>query len=264
MTYKLDSRYIGSPPIEAFLPTAAVALTQGIPASKWPPMPPGLIVSAEDPVWGPGEFIFAKANGTIRLRGLCSLIPVWNATNRNYDWNATEVPNTANLGKMLAVCVSEQGSVGAVNALTVGQFGWFQVSGLTPINGTASVAADTALGITAAGQVGANSAGKQLLNARVVTPATNTVVIAAVAGASGANTIQLANVDGLFVGGYVAGTGVGAAAIIQAIDRVENVITVSVVNSAAVTGNVTQTANNATIFYNVVELNRSFAQGAIT
>lgn len=269
MTFKLDSRYIGYPPIEPFLPTLAVALTNpgAIAANGYPPIPVGLYVNAEDPVWGAGEFILAKANGTIPLRGLCSLIPVWNATNRNYDWNATATPNTALLGKMVGVCMSEQGSVGAVNALTVGQFGWFMVSGLTPINGTATVAADTAFGITAAGQVGANSAGKQISNARIVTPATQTVVVASVDGASGSNQFRVANADGFFVGGYLSGTGVGAAAICQAIDRNPSgpaTITASVVNSAAVTGNVTMTYNNATIFYNVAHLNRSFAQGAIT
>jgi len=39
---------------------------------------------------------------------------------------------------------------------------------------------------------------------------------------------------------------------------------VSVVNSAAISGNVTQTANNGTIFYNVAALSDPIAQGAIT
>lgn len=266
MTFKLDTRYLGAPPIEPFLPTAALALSGGLISStaQWPPVPTGLIVQAEDPVWGPGEFIFAKANGTIALRGLCQLLPVWNSTNRNFDWNATACPNTTIMGRMVGVCVSEQGSVGAVNALTAGQFGWFQISGLTPVNGTASVAADTACGITAAGQIGALAAGKQLVNARVVTPATQTVVVASVEGISGDTWIRVANVDGFFVGAYLSGTGVGASAICQAIDRVGNRIQASVANSAAVTGNVTATYNNATIFYNVVHLNRTFAQGAIT
>jgi hypothetical protein len=41
-------------------------------------------------------------------------------------------------------------------------------------------------------------------------------------------------------------------------------IQASVVNSAAIAGNVTQTANDATIFYNIVTMNRAVAQGAIT
>lgn len=252
MTWKLEDQAPGYPPIESFLPSTVTV----------PAFDVGVPMSASDPVWGGGEFIFAKANGTIVLRGLCQLLPVWNSTNRNFDWNATAVPNTTIMGRPVGVCMAESGD--AVNALTTGQWGWFMVMGLTPINGTATVAADTAFGITAAGQIGALAAGKQIVNARVVTPATQTVVTASVSGLSGANTIQLANVDGWFVGAYASGTGVGAAAIVKAIDRMSNVITLSVVNSAAVSGNVTATYNNATIFYNVALLNRPFAQGAIT
>lgn len=268
MTWKIDSaEYPGYPNIEPFFPST-FALAGLAAAYLYPPIPAGYIVCAEDPVWGVGEFIWAKAGGTIRLRGLCVLTPVWNATNRNFDWNATECPNTALLGRMLGVVMSEQGGVGAVNALTVGQYGWFMISGISPINGTASVAADTAIGITAAGQIGANTAGKELLNARGITAATQTVVVASVDGVSGSSVFRVANADGFFVGGYLSGTGVGAAAICQAIDRTSVsgavTITASVVNSAAVTGNVTITYNNATIFYNVVHMNRVFAQGAIT
>lgn len=264
MTYKLDTRYIGAGPLEPFYTTAALALSTGLvsSAAQWPPTPTGIIVDAEDPVWGPGQFIFAKANGTIRPYGVCSLLPVWNSTTRNFDWNATEVANTVNLGRMIGVCISEQDV--AATALTTGQFGWFCVSGLVPALSNATVAADTAIGIVAAGQLGALAASKQIVNARVVTPATQTVVVASVAGASGDSQIQLANVDGIIQGGYLSGTGVGAAAIVRAINRQSNTVKVSVVNSAAVTGNVTCTYNNATIFYNVVHLNRSFAQGAIT
>lgn len=267
MTWKIDDQYIGYPPIENMLPTLAIATTgQGAiaQAGNYPPVDMGIILPAADPVWGAGEFIFAKANGTIPLRAICQLLPVWNSTNRNFDWNAVVLANTGNTGRMIGVCMSEQGD--PVNALTTGQFGWFMVTGLTPVNGTASVAAGTTFGITGAGQIGANGAGKQILNAVSVGAATQTVVTASVGAGnvSGGNTIQLANTDGWFVGAYASGTGVGAAAIVQKIDRINNVITVSVVNSAAVTGNITATYNNGTIFYNVCQLNRSFAQGAIT
>jgi hypothetical protein len=262
MTWKLDSRYVGYPAIEPFIPTLALS---GLPTgTPWPPVTTGMIACAEDPVWGGGaEFVMAKANGTIPLRAICTITPVWNSTNRNYDWNAIVAPNTANLGKMIGVCMSEQGGVGAVNALTTGQFGWFMVTGLTPVNGTATVAAGTSVGLTGAGQIGAFAAGKQINNAQSVTPATQTVTGTG-AGASGDTKISMTNVDGFFVGCYLSGTGVGASAICQAIDRVSNVLTASVANSAAIAGTVTGTYNNATIFYNVVQLNRSFAQGQIT
>jgi hypothetical protein len=263
MTWKLDSRYIGYPPIEAALPTLAVAQSQGISAANWPPVTPGLIVPAEDPVWGGGEFLFAKASANIPLRAMCALTAVWNATNRNFDWNVSGVPNTAILGKMVAIAMADTGG-SAVNALTTGQFGWFMISGHSPVNGTVSVAADTAYGITAVGQVGTLAAGKQIVSSRVIGAATQTVTATAVRGDAGGNTIQVSTTDGFFVGCYVSGTGVGAAAIVSGIDRVNNVLTVSVVNSALVTGTVTGTYNNGVIFYNTVHMNRSFAQGAIT
>lgn len=250
MTYKLDNQVVGYTNLES---------VTGVPASLAAlPQTPGVLYPAEDKVWGPGEFVYARAGGSIRTYGLCVLTPVWDATNFTYTWNATECPNTANLGRTLAV--------NQVGALTTGQYGWFQVSGITVINGTATVAADTTFGITAAGQVGANSAGKQVLNARVVTPATQTVAKTGT-GTSGDFKIFVNSIDGWFVGGYLSGTGVGASAIVTALaangpNGPE--ATVSVANSAAVSGTVTLTYNNATIFYNVAHLNRAFAQGAIT
>ena len=250
MPYKLQEGLLGYPPIESVV-TAVNFAAGGVGPS------PGGFVTAIDKVWGGGEFIFARANGSIRSYGLCVLTPVWDSTNRVYTWNATEAPNTANLGRMVAVPACG-------TALTSGQYAWFQVSGNVPINGTASVAADTTFGITAAGQVGANSAGKQILNARVVTAATNTVAKANSTGLSGDVVINVPDTDGLFVGGYLSGTGVGASAIISFVDPMGKYIIASVANSAAIAGTVTQTANNATIFYNIATLNRPFAQGAIT
>src|SRR6516162_8117557 len=177
MVWKLDDQAPGYPPIESFLPATVTT----------PAFDVGVPMMAADSVWGGAEFIFAKANGTIPLRPLCQLLPVWNSTNRNFDWNATVCPNTTLMGRPVGVCMAESGD--AVNALVVNQWGWFMLTGLTPVNGTATVAADTAIGITAAGQIGALTASKQIVNARCVTPATQTVVTASVLGLSGANTI---------------------------------------------------------------------------
>jgi len=252
MTYKFDSpAYAGYPPIEA-APLAAPA-TGALHAAT-----PGFLVTAEDPVWGPGEFVFGRANGSIRQYGLCVCTPVWDSTNRTYTYNFTECPNTTLLARPVYVAQS-------AGAMTAGQYGWFQCSGITPINGTASVAADTAFGITAAGQVGANAAGKEICNARIVTAATQTVVKTAVAGNSGDTIIRVDNTDGWIVGGYLSGTGVGASAVISAVDPAGKYVIASVANSAALAGNsITVTYNNATIFYNVAHLQRAFAQTAIT
>jgi hypothetical protein len=219
------------------------------------PFLPGLVARATDPVWGPGDFIFARAGGAIRLFGLCVLTPVYDGTGFTFTQNMTEVPNTANLGRSLYVY---QGDM----ALTTGQYGWFMRRGVTPVNCQASVAADTTFGIAAAGQGGANSAGKQVLGGRIVTAGAQTVVKAGT-GVSGDNVIQIpSGTAGYFPGGFLSGTGVGASAVIQKVFPFS--LQVSVVNSAAISGNVTQTANNGTIFYNVAALSDPIAQGAIT
>lgn len=251
MTYRFDDGQIGYPPIEAVQPVPATT----------PPNPfwsPGFIAAAEDPVWGPGEFIFARLGGSIRLYGGCVLLPVWDVTNKVYTYNMTEWPTTTLLGQPGYIY---QGSV----AGTVGQYAWFQMSGRSPVNSTATVAANVAAGHNAAGQLTANAASLQLLNARVITPATQTVVSAVAGyGANGDTVIGLASVSGFFPGVYVSGTGVGAAAICSGVDPIGKTITVTVANSAQVTGNVTATYNNAAIFYNVLEMNRMMLQGPIT
>jgi hypothetical protein len=249
MAFKSDDGMIGTPAFEAVIPvpTSLAAL----------PWSPGFMLPAEDPVWGPAELVFGRAGGTIPLGALCVLTSVWDVTNKVYTYNFVVAPNTANQGRPVYVFIGN-------TQATVGQYAWFLVAGRFPVASGATVAADAAVGITAAGIVGAFAAGKQVVNARVATPATQTVVAASVLGNAGSNQIFLASTQGFFPGVYVSGTGVGASAICSFVDPLGAYILVTVVNSAAVTGNVTATYNNATIFYNVLETDRAFAQGAIT
>lgn len=258
MTYHFADGQVGYPPIEAVLPVSALI----------PPNPfwdRSFIAVASDPVWGCGEFVFGQASGNIRPYGLCAMTEVWDATNKLFTINFAECVATANIGKALYVAQGNVGGVGgATVAMSAGQYGWFMMAGRTPVNSAATIAADTTAG-HGAGQLIANAAGVQVLNGRVITPATQTVVAASAGlGAAGDTQIQLASVAGFFPGVYVSGTGVGAAAICTAVDQVNKIIQVSVVNSAQVSGNITATYNNGTIFYNVLSMNRAFAQGAIT
>jgi hypothetical protein len=247
MTYRFDDGQIGYPPIESVV---AVPVSPAV-VPSWSP---GFIAVAEDPVWGPGEFVFARASAGIRAYGLCTFLPVWDATNKIYTMNMVEAPATTLIGRGLYVCQ-------AAGGLTTGQYGWFMTTGLTPVNSNASIAADTTAGHVATGQAGANAVGIQIVNARVVTPATQTVASPG-SGRAGDTVIRLANTQGFFPGAYLSGTGVGTNAIVTSVGN--GFVTASVVNSAAISGNVTATYNNATIFYNVLEMNRAFGQGAIT
>lgn len=205
-----------------------------------------------DPYWGGAEMIYVRANGIIRMGGLVVITPA--VSGGAYQFNATEVPNTANLGRSLYV---------AMTPMTVGQFGWVCQSGVVPVNSNASVAADTTFGIAAAGQGGANGAGKQVLGGRVAVAATATVAKQGVA-ANGSTRLQVSGDAGWFIGAFLSGTGIAALTVITDIDPSGTQVTLSVATTAAVNGTVTATYNNATIFYNVAHINRPFAQGAIT
>ena len=214
---------------------------------------PGLACLFEDPYWGGAEMLYVRANGAIRQGGLVVVTPSF-VTNR-WRWDATEAPNTANLGRSLYVATTPMAS---------GQFGWVSRSGIIPVNCTASVAADTTFGIAAAGQGGANTAGKQILNARVIAPATTTVAKAGCVANSGSNRMTISGSDGWFIGVFLSGTGIAALTVVTDIDPTGTIVTLSVNTTAAVNGTVTATYNNATIFYNVAHIDRPLAQGAIT
>ncbi len=216
-------------------------------------MQPGMVLAAVDNWWGAAEFIYCRANGTVAMSAMVVLTPVFD-TNA-YRFNATEVPNTANLGRMVGV---------ACTSATAGQFFWVCISGLCPVRSTASVAADTTFGITGAGQVGANSAGKQILNARIAAPATTTVAKANCTANSGSNRLFVPGAQGWFIGAFLSGTGIAAATTIVDMDPSGITVTLSANTTAAVNGTVTATYNNGSVFFNVAHLNRPFAQGAIT
>lgn len=213
----------------------------------------GLIVNAVSHYWGGAEFIYARAGGSIRQFGLTVCTPELSSGAIRH--NMTEVPNTANLGRPVYV---------AMTGMTSGDWGWFMQSGMVPVNCSANVAADTTFGIAAAGQGGANSAGKQILGARVILASSTTVAKANSFGLSGSYQIRVTDSDGLFIGAYLSGTGVGTNAKISSISADGKTLTVDVANTAQITGTVTATYNNATIYYNVAHLNRPIAQGAIT
>ena len=216
-------------------------------------IPTGTVVAGTDPYWGPREYVFCYATGTVDHYGCVAISQ--SLVNGRFRWEATAVANTANLGRPVGFSM--------VNT-TVGQYVWVCVRGLVPVQATASVAADTAFGIVAPGKTGAPAAGKQILNARNVLPATTTVVKANCFALSGSNILRVQNADGWFIGAYLSGTGVAAGARILAISPNGTEVTMSGNASAQITGSVTATYNNASVFFNVANICYPFAQGAIT
>lgn len=214
---------------------------------------PGLIADFMDNYWGGAEMLYVQANGTIRVGALVALNPA--LTSGRYQFLATEVTNTTLMGRPVYV---------AMVPMTVGQFGWVAATGIVPVLCNATVAADTTFSIVAAGQGGALAASKQVVNARVISPATTTIAKANCTANNASNKLSIPSADGWFIGAYLSGTGIAAATIVTDIDPSGTQVTLSANTTAAVNGTVTATYNNATIFYNVAHINRPFAQGAIT
>jgi hypothetical protein len=202
----------------------------------------GTKISAADGYWGGGDFIYLKSNATLAMGALS----VW-----DISYNATAVTNVANQGRSVAA---------ALFPMVAGQFGWFQVGGMAAVSATASVAANTVVGITAAGQIGVNSAGKQILNAVSAAPSTTTVVKANTLVTAGSNVISPGNADGWFVGVTVSGTGIPASTTITGISPDGRTVTMSANATASGTVAVTGTYTG----FVIVQMNNPHVQGAIT
>jgi hypothetical protein len=93
MAYAIIDGTVGAPQIQL----------AGLTVDTVPRVASGFIADAVDPYWGAGRFIYARAAGAIRAFGLCVLTPVFDSTLNTWRYDATEVPNTANLGRELVV-----------------------------------------------------------------------------------------------------------------------------------------------------------------
>lgn len=210
----------------------------------------GLKLVGVDNFWGLGGFLYLKSNDTIIKGSVVQFDEIY---------QATLIPNTANLGRPVAV---------AMNAMASGTYGWFQVEGRAVYKTNATVAADASIGIGAAGILGTNSAGKQILGIRNRIAATGTSTFTALTF-NGTNRIYCpSGYDGVFLGMALSGTGVGASAVAAALDPDGKTIyagtavgTASGANSTA-TGSITLTGTYTG--YGSGIINSPFAQGAIT
>lgn len=212
--------------------------------------PLGLTVMAVDPYWGTGEFIYVLSADAI-LKG--SLV-MWDEA-----YNGALLPTTTLQGFPFGV---------AMGPMPSGKYGWLQISGRCVWKTSATVAADAAVAIAAAGVVGASATGKQLVNVRNRVSATGTTTVA-VTTQNGTNVLFAAKgYDGLFLGAALSGTGIPASTLVAGLDPDgKRIYTGSAIgtfgdkNSTA-TGNITLTGTYTG--YGSGVLNRPFAQGAIT
>jgi len=219
----------------------------------------GTVFNVVDPYWGGRELIylqFSFATGTPLRTG--AVLAYDEAT----PFVATLVANAANLGKSVAFNLQAIPSTAPSGTY----FLWAVISGACPVWSSAAVAANTAIGIVAAGQAGANSLGKQLMNCRSTRPSSFTIARANSSIRSGSSILQVPTTDGFIVGGVVTSSpaGIPASTTILAIDADDRTIILSA--AATATALITATHNfvDGSNHYNIVTCDRPFAQGAIT
>jgi len=159
--------------------------------------PVGLQVTAVDPFWGAGKFMYVESGAAI-LKG--SLV-VWDET-----FTAALMPSAVTQGFPWGVAMAPMAS---------GTFGWIQLEGRVVYKTNATVAADGVVAIAAAGILGATATGKQLIGVRNRKAATGTESILNVNTILGSGVLFApGGYDGLFLGAALSGTGIPASSIV--------------------------------------------------
>ena len=168
----------------------------------------GLKVTAVDPYWGWGEFLYVKSNAAILKGSLVTWGGASIALGVATTYLGTLTPSTAGQGFPFGV---------AMAPIPSGSFGWVMISGTAIYKTNATVAADTAIAVAAAGIAGTLVAGKQMLNCRNTVAATGTITVTAQT-TTGTGTLQTQGYDGFFLGLAITGTGVPASTVVAALD----------------------------------------------
>lgn len=160
----------------------------------------GTIVTAVDPFWGAGKFMYIKSNDAI-LKG--SLV-AWDEV-----YQGALLPSAVTQGFPFGVAMAPMAS---------GVFGWIQLEGRAVYKTNATVAADGVVAVAAAGILGATATGKQLIGIRNRIPATGTKTFGAQT-LTGSNILFVgAGYDGAFLGMALSGTGIPASTVVAALD----------------------------------------------
>jgi hypothetical protein len=160
----------------------------------------GTQVTAVDPFWGQGTFMYIKSNDAI-LKGS---IVMWDEV-----YQGALLPSAVTQGFPWGVAMAPMAS---------GVYGWIQVQGRAVYKTNATVAADGVLAIAAAGILGATATGKQVIGIRNRIAATGTKTFTAQTF-NGLNKLFVsAGYDGAFLGMALSGTGVPASTVVAALD----------------------------------------------
>lgn len=209
----------------------------------------GTRVDAVDPFWGLGTFIYIKSADAI-LKG--SLVMM------DELFNGALLPSTAGQGFPFGVAMAPMAS---------GVYGWIQVSGRAVYKTNATVAADTAVAVAAAGIAGTLANGKQLVGVRNRVAATGTKTFTAQTYNGLGYVDVAAGYDGAFLGMALSGTGIPASTVVAGLDpNGKRIYLGSAIGTfgdknATATGSITLTGTYTG--YGSGIINNPFAQGQI-
>jgi len=205
-------------------------------------------VLAVDPFWGFGEFMYVKSTDAVLKGSLCMF---------DESLNAVLLPSTVGQGFPFGVAMAPMAS---------GVYGWLQMAGYAVYKTNATVAADTAMAVAAAGIAGTLANGKQLLGFRNRKAATATVTVTA-GTQSGNGILTTSGYDGFFLGLALTGTGIPASTVVAALGSDGRTIytgsaigTLGDKNSTA-TGSITLTGTYTG--FGAGQINHPFAQGQV-
>lgn len=212
----------------------------------------GIVVMGVDPYWGTGEFLYIKSADAI-IKG--SLV-MWDEA-----YNGALLPTTTLQGFPFGVAMAPMAS---------GTYGWIQISGRAVYKTNATVAADAAVAVAAAGIAGTLATGKQLVNVRNRISATGTTTVTASMNA-GQNKFFCPNgYDGLFLGCTVSlASYLSASTVVSALDPDGKTVYIGTAIGTSSGKNTLLAGGGLTITgtytgYGSGVINRPFAQGAIT
>jgi hypothetical protein len=213
----------------------------------------GIVVDAIDPFWGYGRFVYGKAANAISKGNVC--MQQVGPPLGTYD----KVANAANAGSCVAI---------AMAPIPANGFGWFLIEGNAVVATNATVAAGAAIGVAAAGVLGTNTAGKQLLGCNVLKSATATQTWANVQEVGNSSVlITPSGYDGAFVGMALSGTGIPGATVVAKLDPDGRSIymgsAIGVIDKVATAAGLVTLTGTYTGF-GLVQVNTAFVQGAIT
>jgi len=159
----------------------------------------GTKITAVDPYWGLGTFMYVKSTDAILKGSLCA----WDES-----LNAGLLPSAVTQGFPWGVAMAPMAS---------GTYGWIQLEGRAVYKTNATVAADGVVAVAAAGILGATATGKQLIGVRNRVAATGTVTVTA-GTTTGNGILKTSGYDGFFIGMALSGTGIPASTVVAKLD----------------------------------------------